>query len=231
MNTWRSWEGDYSWEDQDPEEIQAHHLDNGPDFEPEDLESDDTCNEEVEGCFACYYSSPLSGLNDENCERCGHDLICVRVNCCHHDLDDSLHFNREDCGCKCATLAEGVVACSSCNHLSECGYAQINCDDHELSGNKIFATESLLQKLNELKLLRRERSRLDKEYETLRAELSTGVMARDIEIFDPENPDQLLAKGEWKTSNTFLVAAFKKENPELYKRYRKERRSYFISFE
>jgi hypothetical protein len=230
LNSSRSWDGDYSWEDQDPEEIQAHHLDNGPDFEPEDMDEEDTWYEDVKGCSDCYWAA-RSGLNHEQCDRCGHDLICVRVDCCHHDLDDSLHFNREDCGCRCAKLAEGVVACSSCNHLSECGYGQIECDVHTLSRSRVIATESLREKLTELKLLRRERSRLDKEYETLRAELATGVMAEDIEILDPENPEKLLARGEWKTSNTFSVAAFKKDNPELYSRYRRERRAYFISFE
>jgi hypothetical protein len=69
------------------------------------------------------------------------------------------------------------------------------------------------------------------EYETLRAELTDRVMTSDIEILDPERPEQVLAKGEWKTSNAFSAVAFKQDNPDLYMHYLRERRAYYISFD
>lgn len=224
-----SWNGDYSWEDQDLEEVQAYHLDTGPNSDPLDEDQTESDGDATEGCRACYWTI-TNESEDECCQRCSHDLVCVRVDCCHHDLNDLFHSERGDCRCRCATLSDGVVACASCSHLSECAYGQFHCDEHPVSGNRLIATESLRAKLIELRRLRQERSRLDTEYETLRAELTDQVMTCDIEILDPEVPDLVLAKGTWKTSNALSAVEFKKDNPDLYKHYLREKRGYYISF-
>ncbi len=218
---------DYSWNDQDPDELQRALLIGGPD--------DDELDESID----CYCAEAGSG--GDTCLSCGHDEDCTSPQSCHKFVkgDDGKIAHLDNCSTHEANICcfdSFGGECLVCSHAVDCEEA--SCDQHVASSVPSIATAprrwiaslTVLNMVRRLKDLRDEKNRLDIEIKKIRAVLMKEVFSLTPEIYDKSESEKPIAWITFRHNYQISpreIQRLKMKNPAIFGEFftRKETRT------
>lgn len=209
---------DYSWDDQDFEELQEAVLGEDPE-EPEDFDTD---FHELD-CPICEQG------NWDKCNSCGHDPYCEESDC-----RETIHAVRCS-GCHASEDFRAGKTCPTCGHLEFCLEPDCNESTHDFEVNpRRIASSEELELVRKLGELRDQKRSVEEEINRIREKLINDVFSSDMELFESVFSEKPLAWASYRESHTISSAdksKLKSLFPEVFQRFFRKREVYTIYLE